>query len=106
VSASRVAGRRTQEPHVCASCDLSFVYPEFGIPIGTRWRVLLRCPSCGWSGETTLDDADLERFERVLDDERDQIALELERLTQQNMREYYDLFVAALEADAILPEDF
>jgi hypothetical protein len=53
-----------------------------------------------------LDDDALEDFDRELDDEREQIELDLERLTQRNMREYYDRFVAALAADAIFPEDF
>jgi hypothetical protein len=48
----------------------------------------------------------LETFERELDEERGQIELDLERLTQRNMREYHDRFVAALAADAIFPEDF
>jgi hypothetical protein len=82
------------------------VYPEFGLPQGVRWRVLLRCLSCGWSGERVLDEEGLETFERELDDEREQIEFDLERLTQRNMREYRDRFVAALAADAILPEDF
>jgi hypothetical protein len=102
-----VPTRITKElSHVCESCDLPFLYPEFGALEGSRWRVLVRCPSCGWSGERLLDDRTLERFERELDDERAQIELDLERLTHRNMREYYDRFVAAMAADAILPEDF
>jgi hypothetical protein len=53
-----------------------------------------------------LDEEALETFERELDEERQQIEDDLERLTQRNMCEYYDRFVAALAADAILPEDF
>lgn len=91
---------------VCAACELPFVYPEFGLPKGTSWRVLLRCLSCGWCGEKVFEEEELEKFERELDDERDQLELDLERLTQHNMRQYYACFVAALGADAILPEDF
>ena len=82
------------------------MYPEFGLPEGGRWRVLLSCLSCGWSGQRTLDEDGLEAFERELDEEREQIELDLERLTHQNMSDYRDRFVAALAADAILPEDF
>lgn len=106
MSASRLAGQRAHGPHICRACALPFVYPEFGLPVGRGWRVLLRCPSCGWSGEGTLDEEALEAFERELDEERGQIELDLERLTQRNMREYYDRFVAALAVDAIFPEDF
>jgi hypothetical protein len=68
--------------------------------------VMLRCLSCGWSGQRLFDDAALEDFEQELDDERERIELDLERLTAHNMRDYYNRFVAALTADAILPEDF
>jgi hypothetical protein len=106
MSASRLARQRAHSTHICASCGRSFVYPEFGVPEGGRWRVLLRCLSCDWSGETFFDDATLEEFERELDEERAGIELDLERLTQSNMREYYERFAAALANDAILPEDF
>lgn len=106
MSTSRLARQRADAPHVCTACALPFVYPEFGLPVGRRWRVLLRCLSCGWSGERMLDEEALETFERELDEERGQIELDLERLTQRNMREYHDRFVAALAADAIFPEDF
>jgi hypothetical protein len=68
--------------------------------------VMLRCLSCGWSGQRVLDDAALEDFERELDYERECIEQDLERLTEHNMRDYCNRFVAALAADAILPEDF
>jgi hypothetical protein len=106
MSVSRLTGQRANAPHVCGSCERSFVCPEFGVPLGGRWLVHLHCMSCGWSREMIIDDAKLDEFERELDDERDQIQLDLERLTQHNMREYRDRFVKALAADAILPEDF
>ena len=53
-----------------------------------------------------LSDEDLGRLERELDAGCDQLAEALERLTEHNMREYYDSFTAALAADALLPEDF
>lgn len=107
MSAPRVARQRTDAPHICAACALPFVYPELGLADGPgRWRLLLRCPSCGWGGERILDDEGLERLERGFDEEREQLELDLERLTYRNMREYQARFAAALAADAILPEDF
>jgi hypothetical protein len=106
MSVSRLTRQRSTAPHVCDSCGLSFVNPEFGVPLGDRWLVHLHCMSCGWFRELIIDEARLEEFERELDEERDQIQLDLERLTEHNMREYRDRFVAALAADAILPEDF
>ena len=96
----------TRTPHICTACAQPFVGAEFGVQEGTRWRVFLRCESCGWSGHELLDERALERLERELDAERQQISHELKRLTQRNMREYLDRFVTALMADAILPEDF
>jgi hypothetical protein len=87
-------------------CRKPFVQHEFGVQEGNRWRVFLRCGSCGWWGERLFDEKALERFERELDADRRQICSDLERLTHLNMHEYYDRFVAALRADAILPEDF
>jgi hypothetical protein len=106
MSAFRVAAQRTGTPHICAACSRPFVYPDFGLPEGRRWRVQLSCLSCGWSGQRMLDEEGLEQFERELDKERDQIELDLERLTHHNMCDYRDRFVAALAAGAILPEDF
>jgi hypothetical protein len=106
MSASRLTRQAIPTPHLCAGCSQPFIQPEFGIQAGELWRVFLHCQSCGWSGQGLFDDKDLERLERELDAERDQISLDLERMTRRNMQEYHDLFVTALRADAILPEDF
>ena len=106
MSAPRLARQRADAPHICKACTLPFAYPEFALPEGGRWRVLLRCLSCGWSGERILDDEELENYERELDDECEQIEIDLELLTHCNMSEYLNRFVAALAADAIFPEDF
>lgn len=92
--------------HICGACGEAFVHPDFGFEEGSRWRVFLRCQSCGWLSEQLLDDAALERFEREIDRERALMEKELRRLTRVNMREYLELFTAALAVDAILPEDF
>ena len=106
MSASRLSGQRAHPPHVCVACSRSFVYPDFGLREGGRWRVILRCASCGWSGQRLLDDAALEDFERELDDERECIESDLELLAEHNMRDYCHRFIAALAADAVMPEDF
>jgi hypothetical protein len=106
MSAPRIARGTSHSAHVCAECELPFVQPEFGVQEGRHWRVFLCCLSCGWAGERLLDEKALDRFERELDAEREQIAVELENLTRSNMREYHRRFAAALAADAIQPEDF
>ena len=106
MSVSRLARQYAHSPHACESCDRPFVYPEFGVAEGACWRVLVRCLSCGWSGERILDEEGLESFERELDDERAQLERDLQHLSEHNMREYCHLFIAALAANAVLPEDF
>jgi hypothetical protein len=70
------------------------------------WRVLLRCPSCGWQSEEVLDAVALDRLDEELDRGTEQLMDALARLTEQNMREYLDRFATALASDAILPSDF
>jgi hypothetical protein len=106
MSTSRLAKQAPTAPHVCRACERPLLQSEFGIQEGEHWRVLLRCPSCGWSGTRLLDDEAVDRLDRELDAGLDQLAEALDRLTARNMREYHDCFVAALAADAILPEDF
>jgi hypothetical protein len=103
---SRAPRPPADAPNLCDACGLPFVEPEFGLEEGSRWRVLLHCQSCGWSGLRLFDDPELERLERELDAERAQIASDLDAFTEANMREYASTFIQALQADALLPEDF
>jgi hypothetical protein len=73
---------------------------------GRRWRVSLRCPSCGWSSEQLFDALTLERLDEALERGMEELMVELDRLTEHNMREYVDRFATALASDAILPSDF
>jgi hypothetical protein len=75
-------------------------------PEGHAWRVVLRCPSCGWSAEQVLDEETVEQLDRELDWGNAELAVALEHMTHANMVEYVDCFTAALAANAILPEDF
>jgi len=93
-------------PHICGSCALPLVQPEDCSPEGRSWRVLLRCPSCGFETEELLDRDTLDRLDEELDRGQAELALALRHLTHVNMSEYADQFTAALAAGAILPEDF
>ena len=106
MSTSRLTRRPPTAPHVCRACERPLLQSEMALQDGDCWRVLLSCPSCGWSGTRLLDDADLDRLDRELDAALEQLAEALELFTKQNMREYHDAFAGALAADAILPEDF
>jgi len=93
--------------HVCPECDRDLVYPvEWEEVSGTHWEVLLRCPNCEWTSIGDYDQATVDRFDRVLDDGTEVLLRDLKRLEQANMEDEIVRFSKALEAGAILPEDF
>ena len=93
--------------HVCPVCDRDLVYPvEWEEVSGTHWEVLLRCPNCEWTSIGDYDQATVDRFDRVLDDGTEVLLRDLKRLEQANMEDEIVRFSKALEAGAILPEDF
>jgi hypothetical protein len=96
----------THSPHVCRACGLPLVQPEEWEPEGRGWRVVLWCPSCGWSAEEVLDQETADRFDVELDRGTGRLVAACERITTLNMRDYTNRFIGALTADAVLPEDF
>ena len=95
------------ELHVCGSCTSELVYPvEWEEASDTHWEVALRCPNCEWSGTGRFAQACVERFDEELDRGTEALVRDLKRLTRANMEEEVDRFLRALNADAILPEDF
>ena len=68
--------------------------------------MLLRCPNCEWSELGIYDQATVDRFDETLDNGTEVLVRDLRRLVQANMEEEADRFAAALDVDAILPEDF
>lgn len=93
--------------HVCGSCHSELVYPldweEAGV---SHWKVTLRCPNCEWSGTGTFEQAVVEAFDEELDRGTEALVGDLRRLSQANMEQEIDRFVRALDAGAVLPEDF
>jgi hypothetical protein len=101
------ADQEALELHICPECDSDLVYPvEWEESGRNSWRVSRRCPCCEWvnEGVHTQDAVDL--FDERLDDGTEALLRDLKRLAHANMVEEINLFVAALEANAILPEDF
>jgi hypothetical protein len=102
--------RTTTEPtagaHLCRFCTLPFVQPQNAEPAGRDWLVQLYCPSCDWSGEAMLDQAQMDHLDEALDDGLALLAAALTQLTRANVQEYVERFTAALAADAVLPDDF
>jgi hypothetical protein len=102
-----VSAPRRGELHICMECSSELVYPTEWEEAGPEnWRVSLRCPNCEWTatGVFTQDLVDL--FDERLDDGTEQVVTDLKQLMHANMTDEIERFVAALDAGALLPEDF
>ena len=96
-----------RELHECPCCDRDLVFPvEWEEVSHTHWEVLLRCPNCEWNEVGTFDQPTVDNFDEKLDIGTEILLRDLKRLQQANMEEEIDRFVSAVNADAILPEDF
>lgn len=93
--------------HVCPECDSDLVQPvTWAEVVAERYELTLCCPNCRWSDGGVYSHAEIELLEEKLDDGVVAILSDLQRLTQANLEDQVDRFVAALRADLILPEDF
>jgi hypothetical protein len=93
--------------HMCPDCDRDLVFPvEWEEVSPTHWEVLLRCPNCEWSEVDVFDQPTVDRFDEKLDIGTEILIRDLKRLQQANMEDEVERFVRALDAGAILPEDF
>jgi hypothetical protein len=96
-----------QDLHVCLNCDSRLVNPVEWEEAGPdSWRVLLGCPDCDVHREGVFSQAAVEAFDEELDRGADALVRDYKRLMRANLAEEIDRFAEALEADAILPEDF
>ena len=92
---------------ICPECDRDLVYPvDWEEASVTHWEVELRCPNCEWNEVGTYDQATVDRFDERLDSGTEALVKDLRRLVQANMEAEAERFAAALDANAILPEDF
>jgi hypothetical protein len=93
--------------HVCPECESELVQPlEWSEGEADQWELLLGCPNCGWTDEGIFTQEQVQELEEELDEGLADMLRDLQRLTQANMADQIDRFIAALEADLILPEDF
>ena len=93
--------------HICPECDRDLVYPvDWEEASVTHWEVELRCPNCEWNEVGTYDQTTVDRFDEQLDAGTEALVKDLRRLVQSNMEAEAERFAAALDANAILPEDF
>lgn len=106
-SSSTVASKRTEALHICPRCDSELVYPIDWAPAERdSWKVGLRCPDCEWIGGGIYTQEVVDRFDRALDAGTQRLLGDLNLLARANIEEQVRSFVAALEANLILPEDF
>jgi hypothetical protein len=106
-AAPEVTSGPVRELHACPSCGRDLVYPvEWEEVSATHWEVLLRCPNCEWSEVGTFDQTTVDHFDERLDGGTEILLDDLRRLQQANMEDEIQRFVRAIDANAILPEDF
>jgi ribosomal protein S27E len=92
---------------VCERCRSELVEPtRWEAAAGDSWLLTLRCPDCGHVAEGVFSEECVDRYDVRLDDAAAVMIHDLKRLQHANMIEDVERFVAALAADAILPEDF
>jgi hypothetical protein len=104
---SAASPARVEDLHICPECERDLVYPmDWEEASVTHWEVELRCPNCEWSEVGTYDQATVDRFDEQLDQGTEALVKDLRRLVQANMEAEAERFAAALNANAILPEDF
>ena len=98
---------RVRDLHVCPDCAADLVFPvaweEYD---AIHWEVSLRCPNCEWHGADLYAQDVVDRFDEELDRGTEALVRDLKQLTRANMEDEIERFRAALQADAILPEDF
>jgi hypothetical protein len=96
-----------EDLHVCVECASELVYPTEWEEAGPEsWRVSLRCPNCEWAATGVFAQDLVDNFDERLDEGTEQLVTDLKQLMHANMSEEIERFVAALEAEALLPEDF
>jgi hypothetical protein len=97
----------TTELHICPDCASELVYPIHWDEAGPEnWRVSLRCPNCEWSATGVFPQDAVDEFDERLDEGTEHVVSDLKQLMHANMSDEIERFVAALEAEALLPEDF
>jgi hypothetical protein len=102
-----VPGYVHRDLHICVECNSHLVYPiEWEEAGPENWHVALRCPNCEWIGSGVFEQDAVDTFDEVLDEGTEQLVTDLKQLMHANMSEEIDRFVVALDAEALLPEDF
>jgi hypothetical protein len=97
----------SQSLHVCPSCSSELVQPvEWQPADGDSWSVLLRCPECEVFQAGVYGQAELDAYDLELDRGEALLRVAYLQVSTENMATEIDAFAHALEAGAVLPEDF
>jgi hypothetical protein len=97
----------TRRLEACRCCTSTLVYPiDWREASNGRWELELRCPNCEWRVRDVFTQEQVERFDETLNVATDRVIDALETATRENMTADIERFVAALEADHIVPFDF
>ena len=100
-------GRLDEGLLVCSACRSGLMCPADCAEHGEdHWYVELKCPDCGGRKCALFDVEMLDALDGELDRAEAEIEADLAHLIRANMADYVTRFVSALDADAILPEDF
>ena len=93
--------------HVCLECSSDLVHPVQAEESGPEsWSVVLRCPNCDAHREGVFGQQAVEALDEELDRGADALTRDYKSVVRANMAQEIGRFVTALNADAILPEDF
>jgi len=93
--------------HVCPSCTSELVQPDWWEEAGGgSWHVHLRCPECEHRYEGVHGQAVVDAFDEHLNEGTDALAAAYRRMVRENLAAELERFAGALQAGAILPEDF
>jgi hypothetical protein len=94
--------------HVCPACQLPFVLPGHVREVvgSDRVRLDLDCVNCGWTETSVRHDRELVSLDMHLDRSYADLLWTLEVVWIANEESAIERFTSALDADAILPEDF
>jgi hypothetical protein len=95
-----------REMEICLACGSRLVHPVSWEETPDGFEVLLRCPECLIHAHDEFSDAELARYDTVLDDGARVLIADLQMLARANMNDYVRRFSSALHAGHIQPEDF
>ncbi len=92
---------------LCPECDGELVHPTAWHELSPgRWEIERRCPECEWESTGVHGEADVQRYDALLNEGTDSLIEHVEQLAHDNMAAEIERFVAALRDDHITPFDF